>query len=57
MLDVNAWETFHDSGNPCADLPADPDTADYLRYLGVCHTLANDLIVEPWTLDRGLWVL
>jgi hypothetical protein len=57
VLDVNAWETLQDSGNLYAELPTDPDSDDYLRYLGVCHTLANDLGVGLRTLDRALWVL
>ena len=57
VLDVNAWETLQDSGNLYAELPTDPDADDYLRYLGVCHTLANDLGVDLRTLDRALWIL
>jgi hypothetical protein len=57
VLDTNAWETLQDSGNLYAELPDDPDTDDYLRYLGVCHTLASDLSVELRTLDRSLWVI
>lgn len=57
VLDVNAWETLQDSGNLYAELPTDPDADDYLRYLGVCHTLANDLGIELRILDRALWVL
>lgn len=34
-----------------------PDTDEYQRYLGVCHTLANEVDVSLRALDRALWVL
>lgn len=57
VLDLNAWETLQESGNLYTDMSDDPAPDEYLRYLGVCHALANEFGVELRTLDRALWVL
>lgn len=57
VLDTKAWERLLASGHLQVELSTDPTAGEYLRYLGVCHSLAEELDVELRTLDRALWVL
>ncbi|MFA9417625.1 hypothetical protein [Natrinema sp. HArc-T2] len=57
VLDERAWSALQVAGHLDTELSETPTVDEYLMYLGVCHTLANEIDVELRTLDRGLWVL
>lgn len=57
VIDRFAWQALTAAGHLEQALSEPPTVAEYLRYLGVCHSLATELEVDLRTLDRGLWVL
>jgi hypothetical protein len=57
VLDERAWNTLNRAGFLEDSIPGHPKTADYLRYLGVCHSLSQELDISLRTLDRALWAI
>lgn len=57
VIDEKAWGALRAAGHVDAELSETPTVYEYITYLGVCHTLAKEVDVEPRTLDRALWVM
>lgn len=57
VVDVKAWDALRAAGHLEAELSETPTVDEYLTYLGICHSLANEVDVELRALDRALWVI
>lgn len=57
VLDEKAWGALRSAGHLDVALSETPTVEEYITYLGVCHTLANEVNVDLRTLDRALWVI
>jgi hypothetical protein len=57
VIDERAWGALREMEYIDRELSEDPTIEEYVLYLGVCRSLANEYDVDLRMLDRALWAL
>ena len=57
VMDWRAADVLHNEGYLQSPISDDPSVDEYVEYLQVCQSVAEEFEVDLRTLDRGLWVL